>query len=143
MKKRIIIATHASLSKGFASSMEILFKPEDPIYTICAFTESMDPAEDFIKLVDSFDPEDKIVVLTDIVGGSVNQMIAKKLEDRKFYLISGVTLGMVLQLVCIPVESIDDVCLRNIVEESKNGIVFMNDVLRQVATTEEEDGFFG
>jgi mannose/fructose-specific phosphotransferase system component IIA len=133
MSKQIVIATHALLAKGFQESLNFIFKPEDPIHTICAFTEVSDPGKAFEELFDTFSEEDTVVVLTDLVGGSVNNLIAERLQGRDFYLISGINLAVLLEIACVPEENLNEDFIRKTLEQGKKGIVFINDKLANSA----------
>ena len=137
MAKRIIIATHAKLAKGFAESLRFIFEPEDRIDTICAFTDEGDPGKAFAELSASFQAEDTVIVCTDLSSGSVNKMIAGYLAEKKFYLVTGLNLALLLELAAAPEELIDEDFMREAVKTGQEDMQFVNDV---IAGGEDEDG---
>jgi len=141
MAKRIILATHAVLAKGFEESLRFIFEPEDKIYTICAFTEEKDPGKAFLELFHSFDPGDTVIVCTDLRSGSVNKMIAGYLTEKKFYLVTGINLALLLELACTPESLINESFMRDIIKTGREDMQFVNDVIVGVED-EKEDSFF-
>lgn len=138
MTKRIILASHALLAKGFNESLQFIFKPNCEIYTICAFTEDENPIQVFDELFDTFDADDTVLVLTDLSAGSVNKLIAQRLHDRKFYLISGVNLALVLELAFADSENINEEYLHAAISRCKEDMMLVNDALSKEELSEEE-----
>ena len=121
--------------------MNFIYKPQEEIHTICAFTEVADPGKVFEELFDSFPKDDTVVVLTDLVGGSVNKLIAEKLRDRKFFLISGINLAMLLEIACCNELELNEDLIRRTVALGKESLVFINDELNEVTESPNEDLF--
>ena len=141
MAKQIILASHARLAKGFAESLSFIFKPQDRIHTICAFTELPDPGKAFDDLYITFDERDTVIVLTDLLGGSVNKMIAERLKNKKFYLISGINLALLLEIACAEEKEVNDDFICKAIDNSRNDMKFMNDAIASYKD-EKEDSFF-
>ena len=84
----------------------------------------------------SFDPEDEVIIMTDMLGGSVNQKFCPYMAEHR-HLISGINLPCALSLALQP----EDVFLtkeqiRQIVEESRNHLIYVNEYQ---ASEEQED----
>ena len=139
MALHLILATHGPLAKGFAESIQFILKPENPIHTICAFTEAPNPGEAFDALCASIPETDTIIVMTDIIGGSVNKDIAQRLSQRRFYLIAGVNLACLLELAAATEEEISDAFIRDTVQAAQATVTYVNDA---VLLSQEEESFF-
>lgn len=135
----LILATHGPLAKGFAESMTFILKPENPIHTICAFTEAPDPGAAFDTLCASIPETDTIVVMTDLVGGSVNKEIAQRLSTRRFHLIAGINLAFLLELAVADEAEIDDEFLRETMQNAQEAMTYVNDA---VLSQPDEEAFF-
>lgn len=142
MAKQIIVATHATFAEGLVASMRFITEPEGNVHTICAFTQEMDPGAAFDRLLDSFAPDDVVVVMTDLLSGSVNKEIAKRLSVRKFYLVTGANLTTLLELACCNEADINDDFIREVVGFGKDAVVFVNDALRLETEPAQPDDFF-
>lgn len=97
--KKFLIATHGHLASGFKSSLKLLVGAESKIDFIDAYVDETD-VEDGIKAFIKQAQGEPCVILTDIVGGSVNQKAMLLASGAaNVFIISGVNLPIVLSLV--------------------------------------------
>lgn len=95
---KILIVTHSTLAKGFFESTKFLSGMTDNVNYINAYVDDSDwtiKAKTFLSKQKGFD---NVIVLTDILGGSVNQKMSLMLRDYRFTLITGVNLPLILSL---------------------------------------------
>lgn len=92
--------------------------------------------KDELKVIISKLKEDKLIILSDLDGGSPYNSCVEMLDEYKIYstsyLISGMNLPLLLQI--LENDSIDDDIVNNILDESKNNIK-----LFKIASSFEED----
>ena len=62
MSKKIVIATHAGLAKGFQDCMKFLTGLGEDFTTICAFTDAPEPKEEIQRFFASVSREDKMCI---------------------------------------------------------------------------------
>ena len=74
----IVVATHGYFAKGILDSIKLICGEQENITYFCAYVdgESMEDGDSEItskleNLLDSFPKEDEVVVLVDLLGGSV------------------------------------------------------------------------
>ena len=79
--RKILIATHATYAEGIRAAAELILGPQPEITTICAYTEGVILEKALEEYFEACMPEDEVVVLTDIYGGSVNQACMKYMES--------------------------------------------------------------
>lgn len=149
MAKQIIIATHSELAEGFKNALSFFVGEEKNIHTICAFTRDLEPENVINEFLTKLPKEDKVVVFTDIVGGSVNQLFSKKLIDYDFILISGLNLSLLLEIYLTPEEELNYKKILEIIEKSKNEIKFINmeyynalERIDKLPTNNDDNDFF-
>ncbi len=98
--RRILLATHGEFAAGILNSAEIILGSTENVQTLCAF---IDPAEDFQEkvknIVEEIPEGDELIVVTDILGGSVNNEFMRYLDRKGFHLISGLNLPMLIELI--------------------------------------------
>lgn len=136
---KLLIATHGKLAEGLKSSLSIIAGNVDNVTAINAYVDDIDFKLELDKYFKENENE-KLVVLTDIFGGSVNQAIALKLKEKDFILVSGVNFPLALE-VTMAINN-DDVTIeqiREIIENAKGGIMCVNDILS--ATNSSDDDF--
>lgn len=137
--KRIVLMTHAGMASGMKETAEFIAGEQGVIAFNCFAGITTDQA--IQEIVSQTSPNDTLVILTDLCGGSVNQRAALMLANRGFYLISGVNLPLLLELSMADEDEITPDFIRQAIESSKQEIIFMND---RLAKPDEEvsESFF-
>lgn len=74
---KYIIATHGHLADGYASAIKVLSGNQD-IYTLNAYVDGQFDVTAALKsLLDAFEAGEKVLIFTDVIGGSVTQVVFK------------------------------------------------------------------
>ena len=144
MEKRIVLATHGKFSEGILTSMQMIFGDQTPIECITAYVDKdVDYQELFRKTVSENDySTTELIVLTDVLGGSVNNEFTKLLAEYPFHLVCGLNLALLLEVAVCPAESIAQQ-LPSIVERAREGVALVNELIGDaVAAAEEGDNDF-
>ena len=143
MEKRIVLATHGKFSEGILTSMQMIFGDQTPIECITAYVDKdVDYQELFRKTVSENDySTTELIVLTDVLGGSVNNEFTKLLAEYPFHLVCGLNLALLLEVAVCPAESIAQQ-LPSIVERAREGVALCDDMVRGTADSCEEDNDF-
>ena len=140
MNRRIIIATHGTFAEGIKASLKIIYGDVSEIECICAYVE---PSIDYQKVFrDAVARNDyattELVVVTDVLGGSVNNEFMELLGEYPFHLVTGLNLGLLLGIVCAPVGQTPDQ-IRETVNEAGKTLVYCNDLIDESEQIESED----
>ena len=136
MEKRIVIATHAMFSEGIASSLKMIFGDAVPVECITAYVDlSVDYQDKLEKIVYE---HAELVVLTDILGGSVNNEFMGLLDKYNFHLITGLNLALLFEVVTCPAEDLT-ANLPSIVEQAREHIVLCNELVEAKAAAAADD----
>ncbi len=137
--KRILIATHGSFASGAKSTIEFLMGSVADITCIDAY---VNPDESLVETLEAYfsgvAPEDKVIVMTDIKGGSVNQKIVPYASMDNVFLIAGFNLPLLVALAIAPEEMTRE-DIRTYIEEAKNQM----ELVEITAEGTSEDDFFG
>ena len=100
MKKQLLIATHSVFADGIKNAMELVTGEQNSVSTLCAYTNDMTEVETPIKeIIDALCDDEELIVTTDIFGGSVNNEFMKYLSKSNIYLIAGVNLPLLFELI--------------------------------------------
>lgn len=119
-----IVATHSRLASGFRASVDFFFPGVKNIVYVDAYTEDNDFEGVLIELLDKH-KHDNVIVLTDLKGGSINQVAARLLPNHNFQLISGVNLPLLLQLIPLA-EEIGKQEIENAIQLAREDIYHIN-----------------
>lgn len=132
--KNIILLTHGDFSKGIAqSSSFIVGAVKNMVALSISLNETVPEIKSMIeKAWRSFNNQDPTIIVTDLPGGSTTQAAIQCLaEHKELYLISGLNLGLLLELILTELTKDHEsnlVTLRNIVEEARKTITLVNDI---------------
>ena len=138
--RRFLIITHGTLAEGFQNTLSFITGAHSNVTSINAFINNIsldDLTNDFMQTTE---PDDEIIVLTDLMGGSVNQFFLKSLEREHFHLITGINLALLISLVFYPENKYFDA--DTIIKEvtlAREQIVYMNAHINNMNTQEIEN----
>lgn len=137
--KKIVLASHGKLAEGFLNSLKIIIGDNDNIYTLCAYVdEDKTLSEQIEGLFDKFQSDDEVIIITDIFGGSVNNEFLRQLHNHKFYLISGMNLSLIIDLIVSNSSNDLETNIKSAVENCKSGIRYCNPLVEQVNLKNED-----
>ncbi|MBY1342809.1 PTS mannose transporter subunit IIA [Clostridioides difficile] len=129
--KKFLIATHGELSRELVDTSKLIIGSLANIEYFCMTKDkSADDAEKEIRSILSNNKDsEEFVVLTDVFGGSVANICTNLLlQGFKFELLTGVNLSMLLSILLL-VEEDTKLIVKSGLEEAKNGIVYVNELL--------------
>lgn len=136
--RRFIFASHHKLAYGLKDTVDFLTGSTKAIYDINAYLDDETKDIDTVvaELFASFDDEDEVVVLVDMIGGSVYQKFYPYMSE-KVHIICGMNLPMALSFVLVP----EDECLTSekveqVLMDCKNQLVYVN---KMAASVDEDD----
>ena len=137
---RIILASHAGMSAGIKDTLQMVLGEQPNLYVVAT---TRDESETIVtvtrRLLEKFDPGDHVVILTDILGGSVNNDMMTLLPDYSdIRIICGMNLSLVLSLVMCS-EPWNGEILRNAIHQAKEQIIDCTEMIKGVAEEERDD----
>ncbi len=123
MGRTFILASHGKLADGLRRSVEMILGQQKNLVTLCAYEEDGYCIEREIENIFHTITEDTdFIVLTDILGGSVNNEFIKVKEKYDFYLISGMNLPLLIELLLNQTEEDTKEYIRRALSNSKKTI---------------------
>lgn len=135
---RYVLASHGTLAEGMKSSIELIMGDRQKIETLCAYIDDSNIHDQIKEVMSRNNPKETLLVITDLFGGSVNNAFLEYLQDKKFYLIAGMNLSLLLQLMLIKDEDDFSKSILNIIEASKESILYCNDVMENLQLEESD-----
>ena len=135
---KIFISSHGHFASGIKSSVEILMGPNPRITVFDAYITQESVQEKLDEFYATVNEDDKVLLLSDLYGGSVNQVMYTYLEKPNTRLIAGVNLALVLELAVK--EDISDEELEQLVEQSRTMLRIVE--LDKNEEVKEDEDFF-
>ena len=134
---QFIIVTHATLAGGFADVVRFFKSDLENVQFINAYVESQEFEKEFRTALEKVKGEN-VIVLSDIMGGSVNQVATRLMQEFSYQLITGINLPLLIELTSMP-DGITAEQIRNSVVNAREQIVYVNDFVRQEEAGSEEE----
>lgn len=138
---KLILASHGSLAEGMKSALKMILGESIQMDAFGLDTwEQPQAILEEIKKIQKANPEEELIVLCDVKGGSVCNCMLQLCAEPKICVISGMNLGLALELAMLSggVSCRDEI--EAAIEESKEGIqYFDSSVMNALDSKEEED----
>ncbi|MDO5408517.1 MAG: PTS fructose transporter subunit IIA [Eubacteriales bacterium] len=137
---QIILASHGDLSAGMKDTVSMVFGDLPNLYVVATTRDEKESVGTVTRrLLDSFQPEDQVFILTDVLGGSVNNEMMVLLRDYpEVTLICGMNLSLVLNLA-LAVEPLSPEAVENMIAQAREQIINCTAMLKNAAEEEEDD----
>lgn len=136
--RRYVLATHGKMADGLKSTAEIIIGPQENLICINAYTEECpDPTPEYLKILAQY-PEDDIVIMTDIFGGSVNNNAMVLTGEDRVHVVTGTNLALFISLIMSDPEEHTEKVIKEAVSGAKEKILYCNEI-SCTGEGEEED----
>ena len=133
--RKILLASHACLAGGMKSSVEMVTGPQEHLSAVCAYTEETPDFKGYLEtVIRDLKAEDELVIVTDVLGGSVNNEASLFKNLANVHVIAGMNLALVLSLV-ISTEPDTSRLIEESIHAAKEQMMYMN----REHSGEEED----
>ena len=138
---QFIIATHGLFAEGIKNSIEIILGKFENLSTLSCYTDyNFNLKKEIDEILKKYNNKE-VIVITDIFGGSVNNLFMEEIPlNKNIHLITGLNLPLVLNLLgeqenyLIPEELI-----QNSMEISSDAVKYCNLELIKTSKNEDED----
>lgn len=124
--RHIIVATHGKFAEGILDSVRLIMGEQEGVRPFCAFTEQGVNLDDQVDaLLSRLPVEDEVLVVADLMGGSVCNEFIRRLDRPGLHIVAGLNLALLLEIIAngdMPVAEV----IKNAVELSRESIVYCN-----------------
>lgn len=142
MKKKVILISHGNLSKGMMMSVQMIMGKNEELSSY-----GMMPGEHYSGIVRAIEkevkanPETQYILIADLFGGSVCNGCTSLIVLPNVKLISGMNMGLVLEVVLAEAPVSDEVIAQKI-ENCKTGINNISQDFIKAQNDSSDDSFF-
>lgn len=133
--RKILLASHAYLAKGMKSAVEMVTGIQENLTAVCAYTEDAPDLKEYLSCAaKELKAGDELVIVTDVLGGSVNNEASQFRSLPGVYVVVGMNLALVLSLM-ISTETDTEKLIHESICSAREQIIYMGNE----SSTEEED----
>ena len=135
--RRYVLASHGKMAEGIKTTLEIIIGPQEDLTCVNAYTdECPDPLPEFQKVIEQY-PNDEIVIMTDMLGGSVNNNAVVLTKNPNVHVVTGMNLAVVISIIMSDQNSDTKEVIKHAIEQAREMIIYCNDL----ESDEEDDDF--
>lgn len=134
---QFIIATHSTLAEGFANVIRFFHAQLENVQFINAYVESQEFEKDFRECLEPVKGQN-VIVLTDILGGSVNQVATGLLPEYGYHLITGINLPLLLEMIFMP-DDITGAQIEEMIVRAKEQMIYLNAGIPAEAVSSDQE----
>lgn len=134
---KLFLASHGKLASGMKSSLNILLGTTTNLTIFDAYLDEKTVQEALEDFLNDVNDSDQVIMLSDLYGGSVNQVMYTYLDRPNFKLISGINLALLLEL-SVRDKNLNESEILMIIEESKQSMKLVDFEVENI----ENENFF-
>lgn len=136
--RKFVFASHGNLAPGMKNSVEMILGECKNLICLCAYVDNeLSIKQQMDKILGGLAEEDELIIVTDLLGGSVNNELFPYIRDSRIHLVTGLNLALAIHLLLGDKKTDTREVIRQSVEVCKEGIVYCNDPMKKI----EEDNF--
>ncbi|MCT6821453.1 MAG: hypothetical protein M3Z91_00685 [Lactobacillus apis] len=134
---KIILVSHGKLAKGMKDTVEMIAGQQENLEAYEAYENgtSDDSFINDLKNSLTLSKNDDVIIVTDVLGGSVNNEATQLLKDHpNLTILTGMNLPLIITLVTTVNSGISDEKVSEAIDEGKKGVLSVNKLM-----TEDDD----
>lgn len=115
----VVLMSHGHLASGMKSMVELITGENDRLIAYDAYVDGNGDIHSFFDSLIKEHPEDEIIAVTDVLGGSVNNDVLTYDHLPQVHVVTGMNAPLVLNLVLKSEEDINQLIQESIKEASE------------------------
>lgn len=134
---KIILVSHGKLAKGMKNTVEMIAGDQDNLEAYEAYKNGTSDDSFIGDIKNSLDKvgDQKAVIITDVLGGSVNNEMTQLLKDHQnLTVLTGMNLPLVITLVTTADSGLTQESIEEAINEGQKGVLSINKLM-----TEDDD----
>lgn len=133
----IVITTHSTLCEGYLKATKLFLMNDATGISAVPFKENTSPDdfEESMKEIISQHHLQPLIILTDLIGGTPNNVSIKQLNNNRIQIIAGINLPLLLELLMAQSagKSIEEIDFKELLNNSQKSMVHINSLLKDVS----------
>lgn len=133
----IVITTHSTLCEGYLKATKLILMNDATGISAVPFKENTSPDdfEESMKEIISQHHLQPLIILTDLIGGTPNNVSIKQLNNNRIQIIAGINLPLLLELLMAQSagKSIEEIDFKELLKNSQKSMVHINSLLKDVS----------
>ena len=138
--RKLLVATHGRFASGIMETFKLIMGESDEISEISAYVEpGFDMQKEAKKKIHELNEEDELIIVADIMGGSIANTFSSYIQSEKIHIITGLNLPLLIGLAQdLDSDISTDELIENAIQMGKEGIIDLNKMMEENSDIEED-----
>lgn len=138
--RKFLIATHGAFANGVKSSLEIIIGETENLFLIGAYLDQNVSVEDELKpILDSLSDDDELIIFTDLLGGSVNNIMLREALRKNVHILSGFNLPLLIEVILSDNDTPVAEVIESAIENAKAQLAYVNKLIEEQQNNPDND----
>lgn len=141
--RKLLVATHGRFASGIMETFKLIMGENEDISEISAYVEpGFDMQKEAEKKIHELNEEDELIIVADIMGGSIANTFSSYIQSEKIHIITGLNLPLLIGLAQdLDSDVSTDELIENAIQMGREGIVDLKKMIEENSDIEED--FYG
>ena len=136
--RKLLVATHGRFASGIMETFKLIMGENEDISEISAYVEpGFDMQKEAEKKIHELNEEDELIIVADIMGGSIANTFSSYIQSEKIHIITGLNLPLLIGLAQDLDVSTDEL-IENAIQMGREGIVDLKKMIEENSDIEED-----
>jgi mannose/fructose-specific phosphotransferase system component IIA len=128
--RKFLIAAHGAFAKGIKSSLDMIIGETDNVFLIQAYLDESRPVEDEVaEVLENLKAGEELVIFTDLLGGSVNNVMLRNALRENVHIVSGFNLPLLIEVILADTDTPVIEVLESAIANAKEQMVYVNKLI--------------
>ena len=128
--RKFLIATHGAFAKGIKSSLDIIIGEMDNVFLIQAYLDESRSVEDELaEVLESVTADEELIIFTDLLGGSVNNIMLRNALRDNVHIVSGFNLPLLIEVILGDADTPVIEVIESAITNAKEQMVYVNKLI--------------
>jgi mannose/fructose-specific phosphotransferase system component IIA len=128
--RKFLIATHGAFARGVKSSLDIIIGETDNVFLIQAYLDEGRSVEDELAAVlENIVADEELVIFTDLLGGSVNNIMLRNALRENVHIVSGFNLPLLIEVILGDTDTPVIEVIESAINNAKEQMVYVNKLI--------------
>ena len=138
--RKLLVATHGRFASGIMETFKLIMGENEDISEISAYVEpGFDMQKEAEKKIHELNEEDELIIVADIMGGSIANTFSSYIKSEKIHIITGLNLPLLIGLAQdLDSDVSTDELIENAIQMGREGIVDLKKMIEENSDIEED-----
>ena len=131
--RKLLVATHGRFASGIMETFKLIMGENEDISEISAYVEpGFDMQKEAEKKIHELNEEDELIIVADIMGGSIANTFSSYIQSEKIHIITGLNLPLLIGLAQdLDSDVSTDELIENAIQMGREGIVDLKKMIEE------------